>query len=810
MRLKKGKEWADLIGKVGTAEAGLKMEKLSADKLRLKYDISQFKFKSTEEVKPLTGTIGQERAVEAIKFGLQTKADGFNIFVSGLPGTGRTSTVRAFVEEYAKKLPPPKDYCYLFNFKKPEEPIFVELDKGKGKELAEDMEKLIIACKKKLPHFFKSDEYFREVNTIKEKYEAKKSEILESLQKEARKYNFEVLRRPAGLFAVPLKEDGTQYTLEELEALPKKEKEKIEKAGAYIKEKLDETFHKLHEIDDVMREEIKQLDEWIVKNVVGRYVKQLKAKYQKYKKLKEYFDGVKEYLAQFTEKIKSLSGEEEPDFLFNLKVNVFVDNSHLSHAPLVFEPNPTYYNLFGRIEYKSVDGNLVTHFTLIKPGAFHRANGGFLIIPAKEALLNPFVWDALKRAIRTKELRIENIGEELRQTPVVTLRPEPIPHNVKVILIGTPLLYHLLHEFDEDFRKLFKVKADFDTEMPRTKEHIDAYISFIAKQCRDKNLKHFDPSGVARILEYGSELTGDQDKLSTKFIEVVDVITEASFWAEQDGSKYVTAEHVEKALEKKRYRVNLIEEKIHEEIKRGRLLIDVEGKKVGQVNGLTVVELGDYSFGYPVRVTARVYMGKKGILNIEREIEMSGPIHSKGVLILSAYLAGKYAHNKPLSLSASICFEQMYEEIEGDSASSTELYALLSCLSGLPIRQDLAVTGSVNQWGEIQPIGGVNEKIEGFFRVCKAKGLTGTQGVIIPYQNIKNLMLNKEVVKAVEDGKFHIYAIKTIDEGIELLTGVKAGKLLPDGTYEPDTVNYLVDQKLREMAELLKGFEEHE
>jgi lon-related putative ATP-dependent protease len=488
------------------------------------------------------------------------------------------------------------------------------------------------------------------------------------------------------------------------------------------------------------------------------------------------------------------------------EVNVVVDNSDCKGAPVVMETNPTYQNLVGRTEKEAQFGALVTDFTMIRGGSMHKANNGFLIIPVEELLRNPFSYEGLKRALRDEKIVIEEPQERYGFISTKSLKPEPIPLAVKVILIGNPYLYQQLFILDADFKELFKVKAEFDTTMVRTEENVKKYAAFVCMLCEKENLKHLDGSALAQLVEYSQRIAEDQKKLSTRFAEVADIVREANFYATQENSNVVTGNHVEKAIEEKIYRSKLIQEKIQEMIKRGILLIDTDVEKVGQVNGLSVMGLGDFAFGNPSRVTASIGLGREGVIDIEREAKMGGPIHTKGVLILSGYLNEKYAREKPLSLTARLVFEQSYGGVEGDSASSTELYAMLSALSGLPIKQSIAVTGSVNQKGEVQAIGGVNEKIEGFFEVCKAKGFSGQQGVMIPDSNIQNLMLKEEIVDAVKAGKFHIYSAKTIDEGIEVLTGVKAGERRQDGNFEEETVNYRVDKQLKEMAEKLKEF----
>lgn len=488
------------------------------------------------------------------------------------------------------------------------------------------------------------------------------------------------------------------------------------------------------------------------------------------------------------------------------RINILVDNQGADGAPVVFEPNPTYYNLLGRIEYQARFGATVTDFRMIEPGALHRANGGYLVLQALDVLTNPFAWDALKRALRTGEIRIENMGEQLAPIPVATLRPEPIPLAVKVVLIGPPALYYLLYFNDEDFRKLFTVKADFDVELARTAERLGQFAGFVSRQIREQGLRHFDRGAVARVVEHGARLAEHQGKLSAEFKQIAELVAEASYWAAKDASQYVLAEHVERAIAQKSYRSNLVEEKLRQLVDEGTLFIATTGERVGQVNGLSILDVGDYNFGQPVRVTAQTAVGADGVINIEREARMSGRLHSKAFLTLTSVLTARYGQDKPLALAARISFEQTYDEVEGDSASSAELYALLSCLADLALRQDIAVTGSVNQHGEVQPVGGVTRKIEGFFAVCRLRGLTGDQGVLIPAANLPHLMLRAEVVAAAQAGRFHVWAVRTIDEGLEILTGVRAGARQPDGAWEAGTVNDRADRRLRDYAARLQAF----
>jgi lon-related putative ATP-dependent protease len=604
---------------------------------------------------------------------------------------------------------------------------------------------------------------------------------------------------------------------EEFVALSPRVKEEIEKRRDALRAELRNTMRQLRDLDRQITEKLRHLNQEVTNYAIEHLINRLMEKYMELPEVNNYLKEVQsdilENIDQFTGRRPqpqppiSMPWMEELPFR-KYEVNVIVDNSDLKGAPVVMELNPIHHNLFGRIEKEARFGALTTDFTMIRGGSLHRANGGYLVLPAEELIRNIFSYDSLKRAIQNKCIDIEEMGERLGFITTKSLRPEPIPLKAKIVLIGSPRLYHLLYVLDMDFHELFKVKADFDTTMERTDENVQTYASFVCALCRKEELKHLDNSALAKLIEYSSRLAADQEKLSTRFGEVADVVREACHYALQEKAEYVTGGHIRKAIEEKVYRSNLIQEKIQEMIERGILLIATEGEAEGQVNGLSVLSLGDFSFGRPSRVTASIGLGREGLIDIEREAKLGGPIHTKGVLILSGYLSQKYAQNKPLSLSARLVFEQSYSGVEGDSASSTELYALLSALSGFPIKQYFAVTGSVNQKGEVQAIGGVNEKIEGFFEVCKAKGLTGKQGVLIPESNVQNLMLKEEVVEAVQAGKFHIYPVKTIDEGIGILTRVKAGKKRPDGSFEEGTVNRKVNERLKMMAENLREFPE--
>ncbi|EAX48982.1 ATP-dependent protease [Thermosinus carboxydivorans Nor1] len=791
-----------------------KWQELPVEKLRFHCDESMFNFETTETVPPLDVMIGQERAVKAVEFGLFTKNPGYNIFISGLAGTGKITYAKAAVRKVANDEPVPDDWCYVNNFENPSQPIALALPAGLGRGFCQDMQELVDNLKSGISKMFSSDDYEQAKTAIVKKFQARSAEIMEAFANKAKQHGILPQWTTTGFAGVPITDDGRPITPEEYQQLDKNRREEIEKQLMAVHEKAMEAMRLVQQVEREAREELKDLDAKAGLFAAGHLIDELKEKYKAYAKVVRYLEAVKQDVVKNINDFKPTAAEDEnnPFLLFkrNLhdakekyRVNLLVDNRDIDGAPVVVETNPTYYNLVGRVEYETRMGVVSTDFTMIKSGALHRANGGYLILNVRDVLANIGAWEALKRVLKTKKIVIENLGEQYGAIAMASLKPQPIPVNVKVILIGNPILYHLLYAYDEDFRKLFKVYADFDVEMDNTPVNIQKLAGFIASTVRRENLKDFDRTAVARVVEYSTRLAGSQNKLTTRFSEIVELLCEADTWATQDNSPIVTARHIERAIEEKRRRFNKYEEKLQEMFAEGKLLIDTDGEKVGQVNGLAVLAIGEYMFGKPSRITANTYLGKSGVVNIERETKMSGTSHSKGVMILSGYLGQKYAQRQPLTLTASLTFEQLYDGVDGDSASSTELYAILSSLSGLPIKQYIAVTGSVNQKGEIQPIGGATQKIEGFFAVCKIKGLTGQQGVMIPYQNINNLTLSDEVVAAVREGKFHIYPVRTIDEGIEILTGVPAGQLQPDGTYPPGTVHYLVSKKLEEYTQTL-------
>ncbi|MCX6644424.1 MAG: ATP-binding protein [Candidatus Bathyarchaeota archaeon] len=792
------------------------VNKLPVEKLRRECDANFLQCESTKNLVPLSEIIGQERAVRALNFGLGIKDHGFNMYVAGYPGTGRKTAVKNFVEAQAKVQPVPPDWCYVNNFANPYEPKAIKLPAGKGKEFRDDMKNFIEnVVRNALPKAFESEDYAARRDATIRGLENQRKQLIDELSAKAQREGFVIQTTPIGLLLIPVL-DGKPLSEEEMLALPQKTKDKLQEKREKLETEFRNTMRQLIDMERKIHEALKKLNKEVALYAIGNQVESLIEKYKDTPEVTTYLKDVQndilDNLQQFIKRDESQQQlpfqmpwmKEEP--FKKYEVNVVIDNSDTKGAPVVVETNPTYPNLLGKTEKEAQFGALTTDFTMIRAGSIHKANGGYLIIPVEELLRNPFSYDGLKRDLRDGSLVIEEPEERYGFLSVKTLKPQPIPLTAKIILIGNPYIYQMLFGLDTDFKELFKVKAEFDTVMDRTDEKVKQYAAFVCMLCEKEHLKHLDGSGLAKLVEYSSRVAEDQYKLSTQFSYIADIIRESNYYASQENAEFINGNHVKKAIEEKIYRSKLIQEKIQEMIKRGFFLIDTVEEMVGQVNGLSVMGLGDFAFGNPSRVTASIGLGREGVIDIEREAKMGGPIHTKGVLILSGYINDKYARDKLLSLSARLVFEQNYEGVEGDSASSTELYAILSALSGLPIKQNVAVTGSVNQKGEVQAIGGVNEKIEGFFEVCKLKGLTGQQGVMIPESNVQNLMLKEEVVDAVKAGQFNIYSVKTIGEGIEVLTGTKAGERRADGTFEEGTVNYLVDKQLREMAEKLKEY----
>ncbi|MDA8077900.1 MAG: ATP-binding protein [Nitrospiraceae bacterium] len=783
---------------------------LRSDELYKCCDTKIFGFETTDDIPELTETIGQHRALNAIDFGLNLDSKGFNIYVLGENGTGKTATIKSILARKAAAEAAPQDWCYVYNFRDPDKPLAISLQPGAAVVFHKDMEELIKNLKVEIPKIFESKEYERQKNKILEEFQKQQKEQFSGLEEEAQSKGFSIRKSVSGLMVVPIKKNSEPLTEEEYEALDEQTRTKIDEIGKGLQERLNDVVRDVREGEKTVKNALAKLERDAALSAVGHFMEEVKSKYREHERISTYLSDVTEDILDHLDDFK-VQEEQTPPLPFmkmqkteptftRYMVNVLVNNRDTSGAPCVFESNPTYFNLFGRLEYKFQYGVATTDFSMIKAGSLHKANGGYIVVNALDLLRNMFSYEALKRALRNRELKIEDIWEQYRPISTATLRPEAIPMNVKVILIGVPYIYYLLYGLDDEYRELFKVKADFDSRMDKTEESVHMYASFIASRCKQEKFMPFDRSGVGKIVEYGSRLAEHQDKLSSKFSDISDLIKEAHYWAKKADSRIVSAEHVETALRQRTYRSNRIEERLQDMVVEGTLIIETSGSRVGQINGLAVLDMGDYRFGKPSRITAKTFAGRGGVINIERETKMSGKIHEKAILIISHYIGSTFARKKPISFSASITFEQLYEMIEGDSASCAELYVLLSSLAGVELKQNMAVTGSMDQNGDVQPIGGVNEKIEGFFDLCKIRGLDGTQGVVIPRKNVRHLMVKQEVVDAVKEGKFFIYPIDRVEEGLEIFTGMPAGELREDGAYPEGTVNYLVARRLEELS----------
>jgi lon-related putative ATP-dependent protease len=790
------------------------LKPLDATVLCQRCDPTQFMFETTAELEDLTGVIGQPRAVEAVRFGIGIRREGFNLFALGPEGLGKHAVVRQYLGRQAAEQPPPSDWCYVHNFAEAHKPRALRLPPGGGSRLRRDMERLVEELRSAIPATFESENYRVRRQEIEEEFRERQERALAGIRRQAQERGIALIRTPMGLAFAPMRQ-GEVISPEEFQKLPPEEQERTQAEVAVLQEQLQKSLNQLPQWERERRAKVKELNQEVGMFAVGHLVEELRRKYTDLPEVLEYLHRVQ---LDVMDNLDEFRGATEtppvappeaslprlpmgPSPLRRYQVNVIVDHSSATGAPVIYEDHPTVQNLVGRIEHMAQMGALVTDFNLIKAGALHRANGGYLILDARKVLLQPFAWEELKRALRSQEVRIEALGQMLSLMSTVSLEPEPIPVDVKVILLGERLLYYSLHQLDPDFAELFKVAADFDEQMDRTIEHQRLYARLLGTIARQEGLRPFDRVAVSRVIEQSARLAGDAERLSTHIRSIADLLREADYWAGTAQRRVVTVADVQTAIDAQIRRVDRVRERIQEEIQRGTILIETQGAQIGQVNGLSVIMLGQFAFGRPSRITARVRLGRGEVVDIEREVALAGPIHSKGVLILSAYLGARYATDRPLSLSASLVFEQSYSGVEGDSASSAELYALLSALAGLPVKQGLAVTGSVNQRGQVQAIGGVNEKIEGFFDTCRAQGLTGDQGVLIPASNVKHLMLRHEVVEAVAAAQFAVYAVETIDQGIELLTGVPAGERDNAGAFPAGSVNQRVETRLVELAE---------
>ncbi len=801
-----------------------KARELTVQQCRWRCDASIFQFETTAELPPRVEPIGQERATRALEFGAAIDSEGYNIFVLGQPGSGRHSLALEALRRHAAAMPLPSDWCYVHNFEDPRCPRALELPPGRAIEFRNDMQELIEDADREVSRAFESDEYSLRRDEVVREFRERRNQLLQELEREIQEAGLAIGRGPAGLIVAPAR-DGEMLSPQEYQQLPPEEREIIERKRQEMQEKLNDVIRRGQRLEKEARQRVAELDQEVAQFAIGGLFDDIRAKYQGLEQVLDYLDQVHDDIVANVDIFRAEHAEEDAearlrpplglsvpdarqDPYSRYAVNVLISHSSDDGAPVVFESKPSIENLTGDIEYLSYMGALLTDFTMIKEGSLHRANGGYLVVDALALLTRPFAWEALKRALKEGQVRPESVREHLRLISTMTLEPEPIPLNVKVVLIGTPMVYYLLHAHDEEFRKLFKVKADFNLVMDRTDDALHRYSEFIAACCHSEGLPHFAPDAVALVVEEGARRASDQSKLSTLFLDVADLVREAAFWASQSGAAVVRAGHVRQAVAERIWRSNRLEEWLLEMFEQGTLMVDVEGMAIGQVNGVAVLPMGDYAFGKPTRITARSFLGKPGVISIDREVEMAGPIHNKASMILSGYLGEKFAVDHPLSAAATVTFEQVYEEVEGDSAAAAELYALLSTLGRVPLRQDLAVTGSINQHGRIQPVGGINEKIEGFFRTCRVLGLTGTQGVIIPAANVRHLMLHEEVLEAIEQGQFHVYAVETVDEAVELLTGMPLGERDETGQFPEGTVAAAVAARLKEMAQMHRRYRE--
>ena len=785
---------------------------LSYKNLKMVCDKEMFHFETTEELEPINDGIGQERGIKALEFGINVDVKGNNLYLEGPSGVGKTMYAKNYLDKIAIKKKVPNDWCYIYNFQNPNEPIAVSLPAGQGKEFKENMDGFIKEVKKDIKKTFNADDFEKEKALIRKEFEEKREILMTKLNEDSMKHGFQVKSAQNGIYMMPVI-DGKVVQEEEFEQLEEKVKQEYEAKSVIVQQQIMDAISQIKQIE---RQSDKKVSEWqsnVALLTVNAHINYIKSKYKRNKKINQFLNDVKQDVLknvsyfleedkQPTQQVQQGPIQRRPDPCLNYRVNLFIDNSNMEGCPVIMDSNYTYHNIFGKLEYENYYGALKTDFTMLKPGLLHKANGGYIIFQAKDLLANGICYEELKRALRVKELSIDNTVEQRTSMAVISLKPEPIPLKLKVIIIGSANIYHTLLSMDSDFRKLFKMKVEFEDTAPINEENVNKLARFVHTFCEQEQLPHLDKTAMARIVEYASRLSGENGKISTNFTEIAQIIGEAGTWAKLSKTKVVTEEFINKALSERVERIKKYDAKYIEMIKDNTLLINTDGALVGELNGLTVMSIGDYTFGKPAKITVNTYTGKEGVVNIEREVELSGSTHSKGVYILSGYLGERFAQDIPLCLTASICFEQLYNGVDGDSASSTELYGLLSSLSEIPIKQSIAVTGSVNQKGQIQPIGGVNEKIEGFFQICKMRGLDGSHGVMIPVQNVNNLQLSDEVVEAVKNKKFHIYAISTIDEGIEVLTGVPAGKKSQDGKFPEGTINYLVYEKLKKYAKV--------
>lgn len=793
-----------------------------------------FSFETTADLEPLaemSEALGQPRAVESLHFGTGMQRRGYNIYALGQPGTGRHSMVRQTLDEKSKSADVPGEPCYVNNFDDSGKPKAILMPAGRGKAFSDDVENTVVEARKALKASFESEEYQNRVQSVQQEFKDQEQKAFEDLNNKAKEKGLTLVRTPSGIVFAPVKEDGEVLSPDEYKQLPEDQREAIDAKVKEAQEESQKVFQKIPQWQKNNREKMEKLNQEVAQYSISPMFDELRKQYGDIEKVEEHLNAVEKdilnnlktflsggqggqgeggIMAQMQQQQQKIPGEGEIDInspaMRRYKVNLLVDHSESKGAPVVFEDNPTYANLVGKVEHMSHMGTLTTDFNLIKPGALHQANGGSLIIDAHKILTQPGAWEGLKRALKSEYIKIESLAEMFSLLSTVMLEPEPVKLQIKVVMVGSPLIYYLLQEYDPEFAELFKVAADFDVQMARDPETQELFARLLKTIVEREKLQHFERGAICRIIEEASRLVGDGERLTTRIREISDLMIESDYWAREAAKERVSAEDVQKAVDAKTYRADRLRQRTQEEIERGTLMIDTEGEVAGQVNGLSVLQLGNFMFGRPQRITARVQMGKGELVDIEREAKLGGPLHSKGVLILSGFLGARYAVDSPLSLKASLVFEQSYGGIEGDSASSAELYALLSAIAGVALKQSLAVTGSVNQFGEIQAIGGVNEKIEGFFDVCNHRGLNGRQGVLIPEANVKHLMLRHDVVEAVKNGQFHVYPVTTVDQGIERLSGLEAGEPDAGNHYPEKTFNGMVQQKLAALADTMHQF----
>ncbi len=787
---------------------------LSYKRLKSTCNPNLFKFETTESLEPISAGIGQERGIKALEFGLNVDINGYNLYIEGPSGVGKTMYTKHYLDTISKKKKIPQDWCYVYNFDNPNEPVAVPLSAGQGKEFRDAMDRFIKDIKHDIKETFSNDDFEKEKALIKQEYDAKRESLMAKLNETSSQYGFQVKSANNGIYMMPVI-NGKTIEESEFEKLDESTKKEFEDKSTIVQQHV---MNAISQIKAIQSEADQKISEWqsnVALLTVNAHINYIKSNFKRNKKINKFLDDVKKdilknvnaFLVDDKKQSANVAQNPRPEVQqpwLNYRVNLFIDNSNHEGAPVIMDSNYSYPNIFGKLEYENYYGSLKTDYTMLKPGLLHIANGGYLIMQAADLLSNQSCYNSLKKVLRTKELGIENLVDQHSSMVMVSLKPEPIPLNLKVILIGNDNIYQTLISVDADFRKLFKIKVEFEDDAPLTVDNMNKLARVVEGFCKTEELPPLDRTGMAKVIEFASRLANDQTKLSTRFSEITQIVGEAATIAKLHREKVISGETVDLALAQRQERVQKYNEKYIEMINNNTLLIDTKGFKVGQINGLTVMSLGDYSFGLPTKITANTYVGKNGIIDIEREVDMSGSSHSKGILILAGYLGEMFAQDMPLSLTASLCFEQLYNGVDGDSASSTELYAILSSLSGIPINQAIAVTGSVNQKGEIQPIGGVNEKIEGYFKICKLRGLDGSHGVMIPKLNEQNLNLSDEVVDAVKQGLFHIYTISTIEQGIEILTGVPAGRKDETSRFPAGSVNCLAYAKLKKYAKVSK------